>query len=150
MTGRTIDRHDVALRIATGSTIAQIARDLSADYKHMADIAKEPEVQRLVAQHRREVADRVKAGIVQGATVGVRTLIEAAANTDGTVPWPTRVQAATRLVEAAVGKHITLDTGPATVDDPNIVSPVDVLREQLAVIEARSVELADDPEPAGA
>ena len=149
MTGRTIDRHDVALRIASGSTVAQIARDMSADYKHMADIAREPEVQRMVAEHRREVADRVRAGIIQGATVGVRTLIEAAANTDGTVPWATRVQAATRLVEAAVGKHITLDAGPSVVDDPNVVSPVDLLREQLAVIEARSIEPADDAEPAG-
>ena len=66
MTGRTIDRHDVALRIASGSTVAQIARDMSADYKHMADIAREPEVQRMVAEHRREVADRGRAGIIQG------------------------------------------------------------------------------------
>jgi len=148
MTRRTIDRHDVALRLAGGATPGQIAREMNADPKHMADVAREPEVQRLVAEHRREVADRVRSGIIQGATIGVRTLIQAAANEDGTVPWPTRVQAATRLVEAAVGKHVTIDAGPAALDDPNIVSPVDALREQLRVIEARAIEAVEDDTPA--
>lgn len=131
--------------------MAQIARDMNADPKHMADIAREPEVQRMLADHRREVADRVRSGIIQGATVGVRTLIAAAANEDGTVPWATRVQAATRLVEAAVGRHVTLDAGPAIVDDPAAISPVEALRQQLATIEARAIEAVDaEDEPVDA
>jgi len=139
-TNRTIDRHEVANRLASGQTVARIARDLNADAKHMGDIAREPEVERLVAEHRRMTAERVRSGIVQGATVGVQTLIEAASNADGTVPWSVRVTAASRLVEAAVGRHLTVDTGASPADEA-ATSPTAMLRDALETIEARSVEV---------
>lgn len=145
MGGKLIDRHDVAARLAAGESVAAVARAMNADSKHMADVAREPEVQRLVAEHRREVAERVRSGIVQGATAGVRTLIEAATNADGTVPWPTRVQAASRLVETAVGRHVTIDAGAPPVDD-DAASPVGAIREMLTTIEARSTEAATPAE----
>lgn len=96
------------------------------------------------AEH--EAADRARRAILSGASVAVRTLIQAAA-AEG-APWPSRVNASRTLVEMALGRKIDLTvtdaTAAADAARARLADRLVRLTGNLAVLEATAVEV--DPE----
>jgi hypothetical protein len=111
----------------------------------------DPEFKAALEQAQADALDRVRYAMTGAAAHAVRTLLQAATNADGTVPWPTRVAAAGKLVELTVGKWITV-TGPGGGPvEVTAVSPQEELFARLERLAPQPVidTIAEEPEELG-